>query len=45
MVRELVDDRIQKMAPLVADELYWAIETAPDVFIKEFFHRRRRIVP
>jgi hypothetical protein len=36
MLGQFVDDRIQKVTPLVTNELDRAVETTLDVFVKEF---------
>ena len=44
MVYKTVNDRVEEVASLVADELNWAPEPTLDVLIKEFGCRGRSIV-
>ena len=45
MLCQAVDNRVEEMASLVADKLYWAPEPALDVLVKEFRCRGRNIIP
>ena len=44
MVREAVNDLVEEVPPLVADQLDRIPKTAPDVFVEELGHRGRCIV-
>ena len=45
MMYKADDHRVEKMASLVTDKLYWAPEPALDVLVQEFPYRGRGIIP